>query len=56
MPVLMMSGSDDGEAGSLDAGADSFLQKPFRAADLVRSVADLLRSTGGIARPVVVVS
>jgi len=51
MPVLMMSGSDDGEARSLAAGADSFLRKPFRGAELVNCVADLLRSTSGIARP-----
>ena len=45
IPILMMSGSADGEAQARDAGADAFLCKPFRPSDLLRHVADLLQVT-----------
>lgn len=42
IPILMMSGSSEGDTEAHDAGADAFLRKPFRASDLVRNVTDLL--------------
>jgi CheY-like chemotaxis protein len=45
IPILMMSGSTDGEEQARDAGADAFLRKPFRAADLLRHIDNLLSAT-----------
>ncbi|MGE5269279.1 MAG: response regulator [Thiohalocapsa sp.] len=41
LPVIMMSGEPD-RIAQLTGGPTPFLQKPFRAADLLRLVAELL--------------
>ena len=42
IPILMISGSERGEALAVEAGADSFLAKPFGSAELVGRVNELL--------------
>jgi DNA-binding response OmpR family regulator len=43
IPILLMSGTEDGEASSAEIGADAFLRKPFMATDLSAAVERLLQ-------------
>jgi CheY-like chemotaxis protein len=45
IPILLMSGTEQGEARSAEIGADAFLRKPFLAADLSTAVEHLLEAT-----------
>jgi CheY-like chemotaxis protein len=45
IPILLMSGTEHGEARSAEIGADAFLRKPFLAADLSTAVEHLLEAT-----------
>lgn len=42
VPILLMSGTDGGEATAIEVGADAFLAKPFLAADFSAAVERLL--------------
>jgi DNA-binding response OmpR family regulator len=48
LPILLMSGSEDGEAAAAECGADLFLRKPFELTALVTRADELLR---GESRP-----
>jgi CheY-like chemotaxis protein len=45
IPILLMSGTENGEAASVEIGADAFLRKPFLATDLSAAVERLLETT-----------
>ena len=45
IPILLMSGTEQGETTSAEIGADAFLRKPFMAQDLSAAVERLLEST-----------
>src|SRR4051812_23434160 len=50
IPILMISGSDNAKEVAMNAGADSFLAKPFGAEDLLQSVTNVLERTIGAGR------
>jgi len=45
LPILLMSGTEDGEGASVEMGADIFLRKPFLAEELSAAVDRLLTLT-----------
>jgi DNA-binding response OmpR family regulator len=42
LPILLMSGTEAGETNAIEIGANSFLRKPFHAAELRERVSELL--------------
>ena len=44
IPILLMSGTEEGETTSAELGADAFLRKPFVAKDLSAAVERLLEA------------
>jgi CheY-like chemotaxis protein len=52
IPILLMSGSEDGEANAAAIGADAFLRKPFMASDLSAAVDRLLTANERVERTV----
>jgi DNA-binding response OmpR family regulator len=47
MPILMISASKDIEHSALEAGADDFLAKPFEMDELLRKVAQHVKTLNG---------
>jgi DNA-binding NtrC family response regulator len=44
LPVILMSGSEDGANGTLPKGAAALLRKPFRLEELLAAIADALHA------------